>query len=240
MDVRDFSYDGTIEGYLSVVSYCIENKTMPRKITAETFERDDGLSVRIRSDYNAADRLYKLVGRRASAEVQQMICDLFLTCVTDMEMDLFIMICKGIKYGAVIADDYSDELMRRIQFSIRDLYREAASVLSSMNAVKIDNVTFAVINPRNRVLPIIYRNILNNEDNDDVLIYDKRHKMALIRMGETDMIFDTGRIAGSDLGSVNDLYGKMWPYFASDLNTLGRQVLKERADSLSKLWYIAV
>ena len=85
MDVRDFSYDGTIEGYLSVVSYCIENKTMPRKITAETFERDDGLSVRIRSDYNAADRLYKLVGRRASAEVQQMICDLFLTCVTDMD-----------------------------------------------------------------------------------------------------------------------------------------------------------
>lgn len=240
MDVHDFIYDGTIEGYLTVVSFCIDHKTMPRKIVPEIAAYGDTQSMRIRSDYDAADRLYKLVGRRSSAEVQQMMSDLFLTCVTDMEMDLFIMICKAIKYGAVIAEDYTDELMRRIQFSIRDLYREAASVMTNMNVVNMDNVTFAVINPRNKVLPIIYRNILNNVAYDDVLIYDKRHRMALLRMGETHMILDTGRLTGTELKSVNDLYGKMWPYFMNDMTSLGRQIKKEKADSLSKLWYIAV
>ena len=70
------------------------------------------------------------------------------------------MACKAIKYGAVIAEDYKDELMRRIQFAIRDLYREAQSIYNSINSVKIDNVTFSVINPRNNVLPVIVNSLL--------------------------------------------------------------------------------
>ena len=238
-----FMYDGTIEGFLTVVKYCIDQKVMPRQIKPEavigrTAEYDQYQF--IRSDYAVADKLYKFVGRRSSAEVQQMISDLFLTCIPNMEMDLFIMICKAIKYGAVIAEDYQDELMRRIQFSIRDLYREAAFVLRGMNISRIDNVAFSVINPRNMVLPVIFKSILRDETYDDVLVYDRRHRMVLIRIDEKDVILDLTRVRNADFGSVDDLYKNLWPYFRSEHGAVSRQLHKEKADELSKLWYIAV
>ncbi len=238
-----FMYDGTIEGFLTVVKYCIDQKVMPRQIKPEavvgrTAEYEQYKF--IRSDYAVADKLYKFVGRRSSAEVQQMISDLFLTCIPNMEMDLFIMICKAIKYGAVIAEDYQDELMRRIQFSIRDMYREAASVLHGMNISRIDNVAFAVINPRNTVLPVIFKSILRDETYDDVLVYDKRHRMVLIRIDETDVILDLTRVRNAEFGSIDELYKNLWPYFRSEHGAVTRQVHKEKADELSKLWYIAV
>ncbi|MCR5617740.1 MAG: DUF4130 domain-containing protein [Clostridiales bacterium] len=241
--INEFSYDGTIEGFLTVMKHCIDSKVMPRRIKPEykvTGSSDHGRFMYIRSDYEAADKLYKMVGRRSSAEVQQMVVDFFLTAVPDMEMDLFIMICKAIKYGAVIAEDYQDELMRRVQFAIRDMYREAASVLHGMSAVTIDGVSFSVINPRNNVLPVIFKTILRNEAYGDILVYDKRHTLVLIRMNETDVILDTGRFQNNELNSPYDLYSKMWTYFKSEDNTISHQVRKEKADALSKLWYIAV
>ena len=238
-----FMYDGTIEGFLTVVRYCIDQKVMPRQIKPEAVVGKTSEYERykfIRSDYAAADRLYKLIGRRSSAEVQQMVSDLFLTCIPDMEMDLFLMVCKAIKYGAVIAEDYQDEHMRRVQFAIRDLYREAASVLHGMNISRIDSVAFSVINPRNMVLPIIYKSILRDERYDDVLVYDKRHRMVLIRIDETDVILDMTRVRNAEFGSADDLYKNLWPYFRSEHGALTRQVHKEKADELSKLWYIAV
>lgn len=237
-----YSYDGTIEGFMCVLNHCIKQRTMPASIRPELVicgRPESDSFIRIESDYRIANKMYKIIGRHSSPEVQQMVNDLFLTCIPNMEMDLFILSCKAIKYGAVIAEDYSDEFIRRVQFSIRDLYREAASIHSNLNTVDIDGVSFSVINPRNNVLPILRRPILNDPSYDDILIYDKRHKIALLRMNDTDMVLDTAHIPYSDLHSVNELYKMMWPYFSSDRSRLSINTYKEKADSLSKLWYIA-
>lgn len=240
--MSDFSYDGTLEGFLSVLNYAIESKTMPSHICSEYLiagTLDERRYLNIPTDYKQADRLYRIIGRHSSPEVQQMLNDCFLTCLPDMEMDLFIMACKAIKYGAVIAEDYKDELMRRIQFAIRDLYREAQSIYNSINSVKIDNVTFSVINPRNNVLPVIVNSLLRKEEYDDLLIYDKRHGIALLRIGENATMLDLKKIISSDISTVSDLRTKVWTYFTTTGNVPSRDVRSMRAESLSRLWYIA-
>lgn len=237
-----FSYDGTFEGFLSVVDYCIANKTMPSHIRTvyrvqETLSTNEYM--RIPTNYSLADRIYRITGRHSSPEVQQMMSDCFLTCLTDMEMDLFMMICKAIKYGAVIAEDYKDELMQRIQFAIRDLYREAHSVISNMSVTRIDEVTFSMINPRNNVLPIIQRAILNNPEYDDFIVYDKRHNIALIRIGENYSIIDVKRIMSGEITTIDDLRLRIWTYFKETTNMPSRDVRTRRAESLTCLWYIA-
>ncbi|MCQ2466732.1 MAG: DUF4130 domain-containing protein [Clostridia bacterium] len=240
--VNKFSYDGTIEGFLSVFDYCIENKVMPVNIKPDylvygtIIERE---YLRIPTNYQLADRMYRLVGRRSSPEVQQMMSDCFLTSLPDMEMDLFIMICKAIKYGAVIAEDYKDQLLHRIQFAIRDLYREAHSVVHAVNAVKIDDVSYAIINPRNNVLPIIEKSLLNNYDYDDFIVYDKRHHIALLRIDDRNSMVDIKRIMTCEVNSIEDLRSRIWVYFRETTNMPARDVRGMRADSLTRLWYIA-
>lgn len=240
--ISNFCYDGTLEGFLSVMNYAIESKTMPTHICSEYLISgtiNENKYIKISTDYKSADRLYRLIGRHSSPEVQQMLNDCFLTCLPDMEMDLFIMVCKAIKYGAVIAEDYSDTLMRRIQFAIRDLYREAQSTFNAINSVKIDNVTFSIINPRNNVLPVIGSSILKKEEYDDLLIYDKRHGIALLRIGDNATVLDLKRILISEINSVSDLRNKVWKYFTTTGNVPNRDVRSMRAESLSRLWYIA-
>ena len=91
--VNKFCYDGTLEGFLSVMDYCIEYKVMPVQIIPEyrvVGTTDEHKFLRIPTNYKLADRIYRITGRHSSAEVQQMINDCFLTCLPDMEMDLFM------------------------------------------------------------------------------------------------------------------------------------------------------
>lgn len=240
--ITNFCYDGTLEGFLSVMDYCIDNHVMPTHIHSEYFvfgTSNENKYLRIATNYERANRIYRIVGRHSSPEVQQMMSDCFLTCLPDMEMDLFIMICKAIKYGAVIAEDYSDELMRRVQFAIRDLYREAQSEVNSLNAVNIDKVTYSIINPRNNVLPLICKSVLNNAAFDDLLIYDKRHHIALMRIGDNSSIVDIKRIMNTEIRSIEDLKSRIWYYFKETNNMPVRDVRSIRADALTRLWYIA-
>ena len=238
----EFAYDGTIEGYLTVVGYCITNKIMPTKIVRE---HDAGIDidfheyVRPRPDYRVADAVYRLIGRRSSPEVQQMVNDIFLTSIPEMEIELFILICKAIKYGAVIAEDYEDPFIRRMQFAIRDLYREAQSTLNQLRMNKKGDLSYAMINPRNNVLPIITPGISKDPELDDILIYDKRHRLVFIRIRDREATVDTNRIPYKELRSNEDVYNSLWPYFADSDNFSINIGKKAKADSLTRLWYIA-
>ena len=236
----NFVYDGTIEGFLTVVAYCISNKIMPLHILNRTGLNDIPAGyVNIRSNFDLADKTYRMIGRRSSPEVQQLIGDFFLTCVPEMEKDLFILVCKAIKYGAIIAEDYSDDLMRRVQFSIRDLYREAQSALNDIGMLRNRELSYAMIDPRNNVLPLISSKILKDPDYDDILIYDKRHMLVLVRIRDRDAIVDTRRISHTVLRTSDELYTKLWPYFHEEAGVTSYTRSGKGADSLTRLWYIA-
>ena len=241
MRSAEFLYDGTIEGYLTVIGNCISEKMMPLHIHNEQSRKmtGGGEALRVKTDTKIADNIYRLIGRRSSPEVQQMVNDIFLTSVPDMEMDLFVMICKAIKHGAVIAEDYQDEFMKRMQFAIRDLYREAQTIQDQMSIFERDKLAYAMINPRNKVLPILENRIRKDMRYDDMIIYDKRHRMAYVRFRDESAVIDISRLYGCcDIDSAEDVYYRLWPYFTgrggipSDRNI-------QNADALTKLWYVA-
>ncbi len=241
-----FTYDGTLEGFLCATVRCINMRAMPKAIKPAyeimyNYNPDDYHHVV--TDFTIAEKFYRYIGDYTSLDVQQMVLDGFLTTFPNKERDLFFFICKALKYGASVAEEYDDSVMHRVQMGIRDLYREAQSSLSDIVFTEINDVSVSVINPRNKIIPIVRSSVLKNKSIDDMMLYDKRHNILLMRHGENSQVIDTTLISRSDISTPNKVYDSMWKYFTEfdhirDLVPGSKE--KISTSGLSRLWYVAV
>lgn len=243
--IHDFTYDGTLEGLLSVYLKCIAMKVRPLDIRPDFMVRGKPFEERymyVRTNIQLADRLYRYMGQCASAELQQMITDCFLTSLPRMELDLYELVARGIRFGASVTEDYEDETMHRIQMAIRDLYRESQTIAGDIGFKKESGVAVTMLNPRNCVLPLIRNRILNDPRYDDILAYDKRHYLILMRNGSEDDILDIRRLPVPAVRDAHDIYETFWPYVTGDRDMRCQRITGVRgrgADGLSPLWHIA-
>lgn len=239
---RSFCYDGTFEGFLCVTVRCISMRIVPRDIRSENSIKDELEDyLFVRTDRSIADRMYRYIGTCSSVEVQQLSLDYFLTCVPSREMDLFIMICRAIRFGSVVGEDFVNPMMNRIQSAVRDLYREAQGIASDLDFMRDGSLSVTGIRPRNRILPLMRTTVLGNSELNDFIVYDDRHRMLLMRCGDDDRILDVSSMKPMTADvAKNDMYRRLWTYFASGEHIRNISDLKYRgADALSPMWYIA-
>lgn len=242
--IHDFTYDGTLEGLLSVYLKCIAMKVRPLDIKPEFMVKGKPFEERylfVRTNAAQADRLYRYMGQCASAELQQMITDCFLTSLPRMELDLYELISRAIRFGACITEDYEDETMVRIQMAIRDLYRESQTIIQAMDFRREGEVSVLSLNPRNCVLPLIKNRILNDPGYDDLLAYDRRHCLLLMRSGSEDDLLDIRRLPIPVVRDAHEVYETFWPYVTGGRDVNCRSISDRRrgADGLSPMWHIA-
>jgi len=242
--IHDFTYDGTLEGLLSVYLKCIAMKVRPLDIKPEFMVKGKPFEERylfVRTNAAQADRLYRYMGQCASAELQQMITDCFLTSLPRMELDLYELISRAIRFGACITEDYEDETMVRIQMAIRDLYRESQTIIQAMDFRREGEVSVLSLNPRNCVLPLIKNRILNDPGYDDLLAYDRRHCLLLMRSGCEDDLLDIRRLPIPVVRDAHEVYETFWPYVTGGRDVNCRSISDRRrgADGLSPMWHIA-
>lgn len=169
-----------------------------------------------------------------------MAADYFLTDSNNLEINLYKMIFCALKYGACIAEDYKSEMMNGIQMAIRDLYREAQSILKELDYYQGEEAVCAMIEPRNSVLPILRHTILKRSDIDDLIIYDKRHHLLLERYSDQDMLLDISEFPLPEFRNASEVYEYLWPFVRDrrfDVRSVPGQ--KRSGSDIEPLWLIA-
>lgn len=222
-----YTYDGTFEGYLCAVLAALRSGKVPAAITDRRLYCGSDDAVDITTDLKAAQYLYSMISVKSSAEVQQMASDYFLTDDSSREINLYKMIFCSLKYGAVVAEDYKSEMMRGIQMAIRDLYREAQSILPELDLYFGEEASCAMIDPKNSVLPVIRNPVLKRRDLDDLIIYDRRHRLLLERHGGQDMLLDISDFPVPEFKKTPEAYDYLWPF-------VRERRFKVRADPMQK------
>ena len=239
---RRYTYDGTFEGYLCAVLAALRSGKVPAAITDRRYKytAEDGCFddvINISTSFKDAQYLYSMISSRSSAEVQQMTADYFLTDSTGLEINLYKMIFCSLKYGARIAEDYKSEMMNGIQMAIRDLYREAQSVLKDMDFYLGEEAACIVINPRNSILPLIRKPVLNRRDINDLIVYDKRHHLLLERYSDQNMLLDISDFPMPEFKTPREAYECLWPFVRDkrfDVRILPGQ--KKSGSAIEPLW----
>lgn len=212
----NFTYDGTLDGLFCVFLRCISTRVCPRNIESIYIADNSNEYTYIKTNEALARRFYEYVGRFSNSMVQQMLKEIFLTGLPNREIDMYMLIRKALWRGGDVADDFTDKDLRRVQMAIRDLYRESHSMVYDAVFSKRENISLAIINPRNRVLPVVMDNFLCDKKLDDFIVYDKRHKMALIRNKDKDYIIDVNNIICEPVINIDCLYKTVWTHFVND------------------------
>ena len=207
-----YTYDGTFEGYLCAVLAALRSVKVPASISDRRTAGFADDAINVTTSFKDAQYLYHMISVKSSAEVQQMTADYFLTDSTGLEINLYKMIFCSLKYGARVAEDYKSELMRGIQMAIRDLYREAQSILPELDFYLGEEASCMVINPRNSVLPIIRQPVLKRRDIDSFILYDKRHHLLLERYADQNMLLDISDFPMPEFKDPHEAYSYLWPF----------------------------
>ena len=232
-----YTYDGTFEGYLCAVLAALRSGKVPASITDRRMSDGNANAVNIETNLKSAQYLYSMISVKSNAEVQQMASDYFLTDSKGMEINLYRMIFCSLKYGAVIAEDYKSEMMRGIQMAIRDLYREAQSLLPNLDFYIGEDASCAMIDPVNSVLPIIRNSVLKRRNLDNLIIYDKRHRLLLERYKEQNMLLDISAFPVPEFKASPEVYDYLWPFVREqrfDVRIIPGQ--KKSGSTIEPLW----
>ncbi|MBQ6303818.1 MAG: DUF4130 domain-containing protein [Clostridiales bacterium] len=232
-----YIYDGTFEGYLCAVLAALRSGRVPDAICGMSGTCGMEDAVNIRTDLKDAQYLCSTISSRSSAEVQQMASDYFLTDSQGREINLYKMIFCALKYGARIAEDYSSATMNGIQMAIRDLYREAQSILAELDFYMGVEASCAVINPSNSVLPLIRPSILKRRDIDSFIVYDRRHQLLLERFYEQNMLLDISDFPVPEFRNPKEAYDFLWPFVRDrrfDVRNVPGQ--KKSGSTIEPLW----
>ena len=171
-----YRYDGTFAGFLTCVWDALESGAEP----AAFLLPDDGATLwelrELAADRKRARRLYAALSKRVSPAFQKLIARGFLTCLPQKELDLFVLIRRGLREGDRVRQDLSDPVMARVNLALTKLWTEWDHLKGFVRFSELDGALVGEIEPKNRVLPLLASHFAHRYSGERLALYDRTHR----------------------------------------------------------------
>ncbi len=176
-----YRYDGTLDGFLCCVYESYAMKELPAAILGP---EDDQLSLLptrvVETDAFRAARVLKSIPARISEEALRLVERAMLTAMPEKEKRLLAFLRLGYRKGGMVTDMAHDDAVAPILSAVTHLGREAHLFLGFVRFTESGGVLASVIEPKNRVLPLIAQHFLDRYPNEAFVIFDRTHREALV------------------------------------------------------------
>lgn len=179
-------YDGTFEGFLSLVHESYIHKTIPDRITSDeppAYLLDERLW--IHTDPLHAQKVAVSLHQRFSKESSERLKHAYLCDDAEPERDLLLYIRLGLK-----SPDYLNDLAHPTIYAVHGYQRRVLSTLHKMNAYLRfeeleDKTLYAKIAPPRNILPLMGGHFHKRLRGEPFIIHDTARSLALwFREGE--------------------------------------------------------
>jgi probable DNA metabolism protein len=223
-----FIYDATFEGLLNVVFESYRLKIVPDKIVEEEevlplFSEN---ILRIGSDEQKAQRVWKGLQKKLSPSACSMIFNVFLADDPSVPMLLFRYICKAIDAPKSIETNFGDPDVLEATKWYKKVRREAERIRQFVRFQKTeDNIFFAPMAPLHNVLPLAIKHFTDRFSDQKWIVYDTRRNYGFFYDLKTtvEVTFDQlkidprlGKIDPEMMAEDEKLFQQMWKvYFKS-------------------------
>ena len=188
-----YLYDGSYDGFLSCVFESFRLRENPAAILPEDAPRPLCPSRSVPSDPALAARVTKGLAEKAGSRAEAMVRFAFLTILPDKEMRILAFIRKAVKTGPRILRMMADDAVYPVFRAVAHLREEAHLFTGFLRFSEADGMLYAVIDPKNRVLPLIADHFADRFPRETFLIYDETHREAMLCWNGTYTL-----IAGED------------------------------------------
>ena len=176
-----YRYDGTFQGYLCCVFASFSRKEIPAGIwSPERGQMTFFDSLEIVTDSAKARRVAAGL-RRLGSEVQDRVTKGFLSCEPEKELILLRFVRLCFEHGPGTVHMTGDPDVCAAFDLARSVANEAGKYLEFIRFEQRGTMLGTEIHPKNNILPLLRAHFCDRLPDEDFLIFDATHGMALLR-----------------------------------------------------------
>lgn len=205
-----FAYDGSFEGFLSLVFDSFSMKTIPAEITV--FDESEPSLFDIHSVETNLERARRVkfgIENKLGKSVLNMVEKAFLFDGNQKELSILMFIHKAFSEGKSLGNKLGDECVNRVYKMCIAVNNEAEHFRQFTRFSDSNGALVSIIHPKHFVLPIIKYFFCARIKNEHFMIFDAEHGAALIHTPNR-----TGIIPVDDLELPTDtddgFYAELW------------------------------
>jgi probable DNA metabolism protein len=234
---RDYTYDGTFEGLLTVLFTIYDWRAVPNSIQPEATAQA-GLFAQPahrETDEALAARVWDGLLRTMDAEARTRLYHVFLSEDAERELLIFRYVDLALRSVQDIAENYANADVRRVQRLAQQMFREKHRMEAFVRFEKTQDELFhATIEPDMDVLPLIAAHFTKRYADQRWLIYDRRRHYGLYYdLTRTDVVqFESSSgakataVAATVLDEREPLFRLLWQAYFDHVNIPERKNLK--------------
>ena len=234
---RDYTYDGSFEGLLTVLFAIYDWRAAPNSIQPEATAQV-GLFAQPahrETDEALAARVWDGLLRTMNAEARSRLYHVFLSEDAERELLIFRYVDLALRAERDIAENYANADVRRVQRLAQQMFREKHRMEAFVRFEKTaDELFHATIEPDMDVLPLIAAHFTTRYADQRWLIYDRRRHYGLYYdLARTDVVrFEADstpkstQLSATVLDEREPLFKLLWQAYFDHVNIPERKNLK--------------
>ena len=178
-----YRYDGSFDGLLTCVFESYARHELPDAILSPDDEQTMLFEARrVETDYVKSERVLRGVMNKISPEAADFIRMAHLSCIFERDRRILLFLKLGFSVGPGVMNQLADARVNALMSGVRYLEREAHHYMGFVRFTEIDGVLASVIQPKNRVLPLIDPHFSDRFNAERFIIHDAAHRCALMHM----------------------------------------------------------
>lgn len=233
-----YEYDGTYEGFLCCVFACFEKKETPPDVRlCDTPQLLLEEACFIETDPVKAERVRRALPQKISREAELLVKRVFLTEIENKELYMLRFVQLGFSMGADVLRHLTDDTVAVMRKAERYLLNESHRYKQFIRFSSAGGVLSSVIKPVCRVLPVIAPHFADRYPEEQFLIYDETHGMALVHRPGEQAIVPVDSFVMEEADSVEQRYRDLWCDYYDTIAIEGRYNPKCRMNHMPKRYW---
>lgn len=220
-----YIYDGTFDGFLSVIYSCYYNK-MP-----ECIEREDRYTSNllfndniIISDTIKSNKVSKAIANKISKDTLIHVYQCFLSEAEGIELKLLKYIQLGFRMGSKVNDYLVNEHVNDIQKYSRKVAYEAHRFLGLVRFQEFKGILYAAIEPTYNISELIANHFKERLANEKWIIHDVKRKFGIVYENNQWILRDLNFTKLESNEEEELFYQNLWKVFHKSVS------IKERSN----------
>lgn len=213
---KTFLYDGTLDGFLTIVFNCYSAKILPQKIMTEMDYSPNFLddTIFIQTDSEKVKRVFTGIEKNIGYTTLYNTYYAFLSNEKDKEICLLKYLCDGFDYGPKINNRLTVSYIFQVMAMKKRAFGECHRLKGLLRFQDVgSNLYYASIHTDNNIIEPLAHHFIHRLPTQNFIIHDKIRNICLLYNGKEYQIIDATNLKIPDISVEEQKYQELWKLF---------------------------
>ena len=222
-----YLYDGTFDGFLTIVFNSYSQKTLPQKIYPNSEYIPNFLehTIHIQTDYEKSKRVFMGIEKNIGYDTLYNSYYAFLSNEKDKEIYLLKYLCDGFDIGPKINNRLTISYVFKVISMQKRVLAECHKLKGLLRFQEIGSkkIYYASIHPDNNIIEPLSHHFIRRFPSQSFIIHDKNRNICLLYNGTEYKIIDAINLKIPSITSDEQKYQELWKTFFKTISIQERK-----------------